>query len=68
MSESKPAKTPMDASEKFVRSNEEEEIVDQRLYQSAIGSLLYLSVCTRPDITYSVSKMAIVQRSITGLE
>ena len=28
------------------------------MYQSAIGSLMYLSVCTRPDITYIVSNLA----------
>ena len=27
-------------------------------YRSAIGSLMYLSVCTRPDITFAVNKLA----------
>ena len=32
--------------------------VDQKLYQSAVGSLLYLSLATRPDITVAVSNVA----------
>jgi len=32
--------------------------VDQTKYRSAIGNLLYLSICTRPDIIYPVSKAA----------
>ena len=31
---------------------------DQHQYQSAVGSLLYLSVATRPDITYAVSNVS----------
>jgi len=30
--------------------------MDETKYRSAIGNLLYLSICTRPDIIYSVSK------------
>ena len=32
--------------------------VDQTKYRSAIGNLLYFSICTRPDIIYPVSKAA----------
>jgi len=32
--------------------------VDQTKYRSAIGNLLYLSICTRPDIIYPISKAA----------
>ena len=58
MENSKPAKMPMDPSETFMKSTDLDERFDQHLYQSAIGSLSYLSVTTRPDITYSVNKMA----------
>ena len=54
----KPVNTPVDSSMKLVKATEEDECVDQKLYQSAVGSLLYLSTATRPDITYAVSNMA----------
>ena len=43
--------------------NEEERIklhndVQHLPYRSAIGSLMFLSNCTRPDITYAVNKLS----------
>eukprot|EP00833_Pecoramyces_ruminatium_P012507 jgi/Orpsp1_1/1186539/evm.model.d7180000051327.1 len=32
--------------------------IDQTKYRSVIGNLLYISICTRPDIIYPVSKAA----------
>ena len=57
MQDCKPVATPVDVSTKLVTATKE-ECVDQRLYQSAVGSLMYLSVSTRPDIAYAVSNLA----------
>ena len=58
MENSKPIRTPVDASLKLVKTTEDCENVDQVQFQSAIGSLLYLSIMTRPDITYVFSNVA----------
>ena len=46
MESAKPVKTPVDTSTKLVKATESEDSIDQQLYQSAVGSLLYLSVGT----------------------
>ena len=50
MSEAKSVKTPVSKNVKLLKATKESEIVDQTLYQSAVGSLLYLATRTRPDI------------------
>ena len=57
MNEAKPVSTPVDISMKLVK-NDESESVDKELYQSAVGSLLYLSQWTRPDLSYAVGNVA----------
>ena len=51
-------RTPVDASTKLIKAVDNDTDVDQKLYQSAVGSLLYLSLATRPDITFSVNNVA----------
>ncbi len=57
MSDCRPIATPAlptNMSEK----EDSNEVSDQTQYRQAIGSLLYLSKCTRPDITYAVNQVA----------
>ena len=54
--DAKNIQTPVDISTKLTKEgNEKDACVDQQLYQLAVGSLLYLSIATRPDIAYAVS-------------
>ena len=55
MDEAKPVKTPGCVSTKLVKATEECELADQCLYQSEVGSLLYLSTRSRSNIAFSVS-------------
>ena len=58
MDQAKVIATPVDSSTKLVKATEEDDSFDQQKYQSAVGSLLYLSVATRADIAYAVSNVA----------
>lgn len=49
--------TPIEC--KLLSGNEgEAKEVDAKIYQSLFGSLLYLSLTTRPDIAHSVNKLS----------
>ena len=58
MQDCKPVSTPVDPGAKLTKSSNTEDSHDRQRSQSAIGALLYLSVSTRPDITYSVGTLA----------
>jgi len=58
MQDCKPAGTFSDVSTKLEKAADEEEKVDQQQYQSAVGSFMYLSVSTRPNIAFAVGNLA----------
>ena len=63
LEQSKPLYVPMQKgtkpSLKMSPSNEKQrQEMESIPYKSAIGSLLYLAICTRPDISYAVSALA----------
>ena len=58
MSNARGATTPLPAGYVPVESKEQCTPADRTTYQSIIGSLLYIMLGTRPDITYAVTKLA----------
>ena len=58
LKDAKPVATPVCVSSKLSKATEDDELFDKSLYQSAVGSLQYLSTITRPDITFAVSNVA----------
>ena len=52
MDECKETSTPGDVN---VQVNDSEAPADPNLYRSIVGSLLYASTCTRPDITHAAN-------------
>ena len=58
MEDSKPVKTPVSSCSRLKKKTDEEEGVNQTLNQSVVGSLIYLSTRTRPDISFAVSNVA----------
>ncbi|XP_062713882.1 uncharacterized protein LOC134290716 [Aedes albopictus] len=63
MSECKPVKIPMNASEKLStkkspKTDEEVAAMKDVSYQEAVGCLMYLAQCTRPDILFAVNVLS----------
>ena len=58
MENSKPISTPMDANVKLMKSDDVVGVDDKRWYRSAVGSLMYLMVCTRPDLAYAMGAVS----------
>ena len=55
MDQCKPSRTPADLNLKLQTAQNGDEEVDQRIYRSLVGSLLYLANQTKPDIMFTVS-------------
>lgn len=63
MKDAKAVSTPMNASEKLslndcATKTEDIKFMQNIPYQEAIGCLMYLSQCTRPDICFAVNKLS----------
>lgn len=61
MTNCKPAATPLSPGHKLYQSTDEElnEIKSEKIpYRNTVGSLMYLSQCTRPDLTHAVGVLS----------
>lgn len=58
MNDSKSVNTPSDSESKLSAQVEGEGEADKKMYQAAVGSLLFLSTKTRPDLAYAVGNVA----------
>ena len=56
--DSNPSKTPAETNLKLVKATENEQLFDERLYRSLVGSLLYIAKQTRPDIVWIVNVLS----------
>ena len=54
MTEANTSTTPADVNVKLVKNDNVSKEVDPVLYQSMVGSLLYIAMATRPDIAHAV--------------
>jgi hypothetical protein len=58
MTDCKPACTPLPSGVKLEASTEEADTSMRLLYQSIIGSILWASIGTRPDVSYHVVRLS----------
>ena len=58
MNECKPVSIPVNPDVKLSTNEAQDSECSQKMYQSAVGSLMYLSTKKRPDIAYAVSIVA----------
>ena len=60
MHDSKPVASPVNPGTKLAACKDSDNVSNQLLYHALVGSLLYLSTRTRPDIAYAVSSVLVI--------
>ena len=58
MQDSNPSKTPAENNLKLVKATDFEQLVDEKLYRSLVGSLFYIAKQTRPDMVWIVNVLS----------
>ena len=58
MSDCNPRTLPCDISINKSNFEDSKELVDCKLYREIVGSLIYVMVCTRPDLSYVITKLS----------
>ena len=58
MSDCKAVAKPAEVNLKLIKSNEEQKLVNPKLYRSLVGSLLFIGKQTRPDILHIVNQLS----------
>lgn len=58
MIDANPVWTPLDANTRLKKRNLDEGQGDVTTYQELVGTLLYIAGCTRPDISFAVSRLS----------
>ena len=61
MLDSKTVSTPLEVGLKPTKASTEPEAGEMQKYQSAIGSLMYAMLGTRPDLAFAISVVNITQ-------
>ena len=56
MQDCRPRETPCEP--KLEYSEDADKMNEPKKYREAVGSLIYLSTCTRPDLSFVVSKLS----------
>ena len=58
MADCKPVSTPMEPGKHYEKTPDNEEGLETREFQALIGSLVYASIATRPDLSEAVGKLS----------
>ena len=53
-----PVSTPMEPGSRLTNITETQDPADQTLYCSILGSMMYIMLCTRPDLAFAIGKLS----------